>query len=107
MPCCTPNAAAGVSRSAGAITTVVVLMIVPLILGTILPQTYADWLMRLTPAAAFGVQQGVPQYSQVTSICSPYNGCYPLAPWSGFAVLCVWAALALAVATYVLRRRDA
>jgi len=94
-------------RSAGAITTVVVLMIVPLILGTILPQDYADWLLRLTPAAAFGVQQGIPQYSQVTSICEPYNGCYPLAPWDGFVVLCVWAALALGIAVYVLRKRDA
>jgi hypothetical protein len=100
-------AGAVLRRSAGAIAAVVVLILFPLILGTILPQTYADWLMRLTPAAAFGLQQGVPRYSQVTSICSPYNGCYPLAPWSGFAVLCVWAALALAIAVYVLRRRDA
>ena len=65
------------------------------------------WLLRLTPAAAFGLQQGIPHYSQVSSTCEPYNGCYPLAPWDGFAVLCVWAALALAVATYLLRRRDA
>ena len=94
-------------RSAGAIAAAVVVLIVPLILGAILPQTYADWLLRLTPAAAFGLQQGIPQYSQVTSICEPYNGCYPLAPWDGFAVLCVWAALALGIAVYVLRKRDA
>jgi hypothetical protein len=100
-------AGAVLRRSAGAIAAVVVLLLFPLILGTILPQTYAEWLLRLTPAAGFGVQQGVPQYSQVTSICSPYNGCYPLAPWSGFGVLLLWAALALAIAVYVLRRRDA
>jgi len=101
------SAGAVLRRSAGAITAVVVLLIVPLILGTILPQGPADWLLRLTPAAAFGLQQGTPQYSQVTHACEPYNGCYPLAPWDGFAVLCAWAALALAIAVYVLRRRDA
>jgi hypothetical protein len=101
------SAGAVLRRSAGAITAVVVLLVVPLILGAILPQTYADWLLRLTPAAAFGLQQGIQHYSQVSSSCEPYNGCYPLAPWDGFAVLCVWAVLALAVATYLLRRRDA
>ncbi len=94
-------------RSAGAITTVVVLVIVPLILGTILPQQYADWLLRLTPAAAFGVQQGIPQYSQVMHTCMPYNGCFPLAPWTGLAVAAAWAAAALGLASYQLRRRDA
>jgi hypothetical protein len=94
-------------RSAGAITTVVVLMVVPLILGTILPQTYADWLLRLTPAAAFGVQQGIPQYSQVMHVCQPYNGCFPLAPWTGLAVAAAWAGAALGLAIYQLRRRDA
>ena len=94
-------------RSAGAITTVVVLVIVPLILATVLPQDYADWLLRLTPAAAFGVQQGIPQYSQVMHVCQPYNGCFPLAPWDGFAVAVAWAAAALGLAIYQLRRRDA
>jgi len=32
---------------------------------------------------------------------------YPLAPWAGLAVECGWAAAALAVAHYRLRRRDA
>ncbi len=101
------SAGAVLRRSAGAITAVVVLLIVPLILGFILPQGPADWLLRLTPAAAFGLQQGTPQYSQVTSVCEPHNGCFPLAPWDGFAVLCVWAAIALGVAVFLLRRRDA
>jgi hypothetical protein len=100
------SAGAVLRRSAGAITAVVVLLIVPLILGTILPQGPADWVLRLTPAAAFGLQQGISQYPQVTHTCEPYNGCYPLAPWTGFAVLCVWAAVALGIAAFVLRRRD-
>ena len=82
----------------GAITAVVVLVVVPVILAIILPQAPADWLLRLTPAAAFSVQQGMPQYSQVMQLCMPYNGCFPLAPWTGFAVLCAWAAVALGLA---------
>jgi hypothetical protein len=101
------SAGAVLRRSAGAITAVVVLLIVPLILGVILPQGPADWVLRLTPAAAFGLQQGSPHYSQVTRVCQPINGCFPLAPWEGFAVLCAWAAAALAIATFLLRRRDA
>ena len=101
------SAGAVLRRSAGAITAVVVLVIVPLILGVVLPQGPADWLLRLSPAAAFGVQRGLPQYPQVMSVCQPYNGCFPLAPWTGFAVACVWALAALGLATYLLRRRDA
>jgi ABC-2 family transporter protein len=101
------SAGAVLRRTAGAITAVVVLLVVPLILGFILPQGPADWVLRLTPAAAFGLQRGTPHYSQVTSVCEPINGCFPLAPWDGFAVLCVWAAVALGVAVFLLRRRDA
>jgi len=101
------SAGAVLRRSAGAIAAVVVLLIVPLILGFILPQGPADWLLRLTPAAAFGLQQGTPHYSQVTSVCEPINGCFPLPPWEGFAVLCGWAAVALGIAVFLLRRRDA
>src|ERR1700730_4165232 len=101
------SAGAVLRRSAGAITAVVVVVIVPLILGVVLPQGPADWLLRLTPAAAFGVRRGLPQYPQVMQTCQPYNGCFPLAPWTGFAVACVWALAALGLATYLLRRRDA
>jgi hypothetical protein len=101
------SAGAVLRRSAGAIAAVVVLLIVPLILGAILPQGPADWMLRLTPAAAFGVQQGTPHYSQVTNVCQPINGCFPLAPWEGFAVLCAWAAAVLGIAAFLLRRRDA
>ncbi len=94
-------------HSAGAIAASVAVMIFPLVLATLLPQTPAQWLLRLTPAAAFGLQQDSPQYSQVSHACLPYNGCYPLLPWAGFAVLCAWAAVALGVASYVVHRRDA
>ena len=101
------SAGAVLRRSAAAITAVVVLLIVPVILGVILPQSAAVWVLRLTPASAFGLQQGTPRYSQVMHACLPYSGCFPLAPWNGFIVACVWAVAALALAAYVLRRRDA
>ncbi len=99
-------AGAALRRSAGAITAAVVLLVLPLILATVLPQAPAQWLLRLTPAAAFGLQQGNPHYAQVNFACLPYNGCYPLAPWAGFGVLCAWAAVALGGAIILLRRRD-
>ncbi len=94
-------------RSTGAIAAGVLVLIFPVVLGTVLPQGPADWVLRLTPAAGFGLQQGNVHYSQVTHACLPYNNCYPLAPWTGFAVLCAWALAALGVAIFVVRRRDA
>jgi ABC-type transport system involved in multi-copper enzyme maturation permease subunit len=94
-------------RSAGAITAVIGLVIIPLVLAVILPTAPATWLLRYTPAAAFGLQTSTVRYPQVTTGCIPYHGCYPLAPWTGFAVMCGWAVLALAVAAVLLRRRDA
>lgn len=103
----TVAAGALLRRSTGAIAAGVLALIFPVVLATVLPQAPADWLLRLTPAAAFGLQQGNVRYSQVTHACLPYNNCYPLAPWTGFAVLCAWALAALGVAIYVVRRRDA
>jgi hypothetical protein len=100
-------AGATLRRSAGAIAAVIGVIIVPLILATLLPMGPAQWLLRLTPAAAFAVQHSAPSYPQVSQPCLPYNGCYPLSPWHGFAVLAVWAVLALGAAILVLRRRDA
>jgi ABC-type transport system involved in multi-copper enzyme maturation permease subunit len=96
-------------RSAPVIAIVVAITILPYILGTagVLPAGPAEWLLRVTPAAGFAIQQSVPRYEQVMNIYTPPNGYYPLAPWAGFAVLCGYALLALAVATVLLRRRDA
>jgi ABC-type transport system involved in multi-copper enzyme maturation permease subunit len=96
-------------RSAGAVTAVIVAIVLPYILATaqVLPAGPSEWLLRVTPAAAFAIQQSMPQYPQVSGSYTPLNGYYPLAPWAGFAVLCAWAALALALAVVLLRRRDA
>ena len=73
----------------------------------LLPDTVSEWLLRLTPAAAFAIQQSIPEYPQVISHYAPQMGYYPLAPWAGFAVLCGYTALALGSAVLLLRRRDA
>lgn len=96
-------------RSAVAVAAVIVLLALPYLLGVagVLPTAASQWMLRITPAAAFAVQQTVPSYAQVDQAYSPMRGFYPLSPWAGFAVLCVWTALALAAAGYLLRRRDA
>jgi hypothetical protein len=101
--------AAGVitRRGAGAVAAVIGLVIVPLVLGIVLPPAPAKLVLSVTPAAAFSLQSVYPRYSQVSNVCEPYHGCFPLAPLTGFAVLCLWVAAALAVAGWQLRRRDA
>jgi ABC-type transport system involved in multi-copper enzyme maturation permease subunit len=97
-------------RSAGAVAVVIVVIVLPYLLTVttpLLPPGPTDWLARVTPAAAFAVQQTLVQYSQVSNLYTPAGGYYPLAPWAGFAVLCGWAAIALALAAYLLHRRDA
>jgi ABC-type transport system involved in multi-copper enzyme maturation permease subunit len=96
-------------RGAGAVTAVIVAIVLPYILATasLLPVSAGQWLLRLTPAAAFALQQSLVQYPQVAGDYAPTAGYYPLAPWAGFAVLCGYTAIALAVASYLLRRRDA
>jgi ABC-type transport system involved in multi-copper enzyme maturation permease subunit len=85
-------------RSAAAVTIVIVAIVLPYLLGvaSVLPVSASDWLLRITPAAAFAVQQAMPS-----------SGYFPLAPWAGLAVLCAYAALALGLAVVLLRRRDA
>jgi hypothetical protein len=96
-------------RSAGAVTSVVAAVVLPYILvaNPFMPAVVADWLTRVTPAAAFAVQQTLVSYHQVTSIYTPYDGYYPLAPWTGLGVLAGYAVLGLAGAAVLLRRRDA
>lgn len=95
-------------RSAGAVTLVVVAMVLPYILATasVLPAGPSEWLLRLTPAAGFAIQQSLPVYPQVDNLYTPANGYFPLEPWAGFGVLCGYTALALALAVLLLRRRD-
>jgi hypothetical protein len=96
-------------RSAGAVAIAVVLLVLPYILAvaSVLPTDPARWLLRVTPAAAFAVQQSTKQYEQVVNAYTPAAGYFPLAPLVGFVVLFAWTAAALAIASVLLRRRDA
>jgi ABC-type transport system involved in multi-copper enzyme maturation permease subunit len=112
-------------RSATAVAAAIVVIFVPYLLVLVPPLlpghvgrggfaggglslVAREWLLRITPAAGFSMQQVVSQFSQVTGASySPNWGYYPLAPWTGFAVECAWAAAALTLAFYLLRRRDA
>jgi len=98
-----------VRRSATAILIAIVAIVIPFVLSAPpgIPTSVVDWLLRVTPAAAFALQQPAPQYYQVQANYIPASGYFPLAPWAGFAVLCAWTALALVAAAYLLRRRDA
>jgi ABC-type transport system involved in multi-copper enzyme maturation permease subunit len=97
-----------VRRSATAVTIAIVTIVFPYFLAFTMavPSTIGEWLLRITPAAGFAVQQTVPRYPQVQAVYTPIGGFLPLAPWTGFAVLCGWAAVALAGAACLLRRRD-
>ncbi|HEY1619400.1 MAG TPA: ABC transporter permease subunit [Streptosporangiaceae bacterium] len=96
-------------RSAAAITIAVVTIVLPFLLAAlnIVPAGVGAWLLRLTPAAGLAVEQSIPRYPQVTTVTALIQGYYPLSPCAGFAVLCLWAAAALALALVLLRRRDA
>jgi ABC-type transport system involved in multi-copper enzyme maturation permease subunit len=104
-------------RSAAAVAIVIVVIVVPYLLafGPLSgsqaqgsgPGGGGGWELQITPAAALSVQQAVPQFHQLLAIYSLNAGYYPLAPWAGLAVECAWAAGALALAYYLLRRRDA
>ena len=97
-------------RSAAAITIAVLVVVMPFLLSAlhVFPAGVGDWLLRLTPAAGLAVEQSIPRYSQVATVTQPAaGGYYPLSPYAGFAVLCLWTAAALALALVMLRRRDA
>jgi hypothetical protein len=88
-------------RSAGAITLAIALLILPLLVATGLPAAPAGWLMRLTPAGGFAMQRTV---EPTEAIVEPQS---LIGPFAGLGALGVYTAAALAVAIWLLRRRDA
>ncbi|XVQ08714.1 hypothetical protein ACQP1W_40120 [Spirillospora sp. CA-255316] len=91
-------------RARAAIPLAVTAVVLPYLLAALplFPDEVARWLLRVTPAAAFAVQQTVREYPQVTVLYSPSGGYFPLPWWGGLAVLCGYAAAVLAL---VLARR--
>jgi hypothetical protein len=96
-------------RSVVAAAASIAVVVLPyfIALTNVLPLGVSQWLLRLTPAAGFAIQQSIPEYPQVIGIYSPQGGYYPLAPGAGFAVLCCYTTLALGLAISFLRRRNA
>ena len=97
-------------HGAGAVTVVLTAIILPYLLTAafpVLPAGAANWLLRVTPAAGFAIKQVIPAYPQVGGSYTPWTGYFPLAPWAGLTVLAGYAAVALALAAVLLRRRDA
>jgi len=97
-------------HGAGPVPAVLAVIVMPYFFAGplgLLPAGAGDWLLRVTPAAGFAVEQAIPRYPQVASAYILRYDYYPLPPWAGFTVLCAWTALALGVATVLLRRRDA
>ena len=71
------------------------------------PAGPGGWELEITPAAALSVQTSAPRFYQLITDYVPHAGYYPLASWAGLAVECAWASAALALAFFLLRRRDA
>ena len=88
--------AAVLRRTAGAIATLVGLLLVLPILVNFLPSPWNDDVAKYLPGEAGGSVFHVVQRSSAA-----------LSPWAGFAVLCAYAATALVVGAVLVDRRDA
>jgi ABC-type transport system involved in multi-copper enzyme maturation permease subunit len=85
-------------HTAGAITTVVGLLFVVTILVNFLPSSWQDHIDKWMPAMA-----GTQIWATIPSQGQPAM----FAPWTGFAVLCGYAAIALIAGLILFRKRDA
>jgi ABC-2 type transport system permease protein len=86
-------------HTAGAISTVVALLFVLSILINFIPQSWQNHVTKWIPADA-GVQ--------IWSTATTARGGTPMfAPWTGFAVFCGYAAIALIAGLLLFRKRDA
>ena len=98
-----------VRRSAATVAVAIVMIVLPYFFAAsaAVPLGAGDWLLRIMPAAGFALQQAYPEYNQVTMLYAPFSGYFPLSPLAGLGVLAAWTAAALALAAYLLHRRDA
>jgi ABC-type transport system involved in multi-copper enzyme maturation permease subunit len=86
-----------IRHTAGAITTVIGLVLVILPLTSLLPYSWGAHIHAYAPTVAGQLitQDRVQQSGQL------------LTPWQGFGVFCAWTALLLIIGAYLLKRRDA
>jgi len=83
-----------IRHTAGAITALVGLVFVLPAVSNAFPDRWQHDFARYLPANSGG------------ALTTTYHNYTSLSPWIGFAVFCIWAAAALAVGGYLLRRRD-
>nr|WP_223285262.1 hypothetical protein [Paenibacillus sp. PL91] len=91
-------------RRVVAVIASITAVVLPYILANVLHLGVSRWLLKLTPAAGFAIQQSLTEYPQVIGAYVPQMGYYPLTPWTGFAVLCGYTALAFGLAVFMLQR---
>jgi ABC-2 type transport system permease protein len=84
-----------IRNTAGAIATLFGLLLVLPILGQVLPSSWAKHVVPYLPSNAG------------QAIMSIHQAPGDLAPWTGFAVFCGYAAAAIIAAAILLKRRDA
>ncbi|MGK5685268.1 ABC transporter permease subunit [Actinoplanes sp. URMC 104] len=96
-------------RGLPAVLLAVTLIVVPYVVAvlSVLPAGAGEWLLRITPAAGFAIQQTLPAYAQVLLPYHPAEGYFPLPPVAGLAVTAGWALAVLALAGLRLRRSGA
>lgn len=92
--------AALLRRAGAAILVTTAAIVVPYVLAALplLPDDTADWLLRLTPAAGFAVQQTAQEFPQVVAHYAPSAGYFPLPGWAGLAVTVAYTAALLGLA---------
>jgi ABC-2 type transport system permease protein len=84
-------AAVIVRHSATAISVLLGLLFVPWIVGALLPQKLGEAIEKASPMVGLAAQE---------------RGA-PIGPWAGLGITAAWAAVALLVALWLIRRRDA
>ncbi len=94
-------------KSATAVTVTMVGIVLPYLLAvSVLPANVAQWVLRVSPAAAFSVQQSALEWPQVDNLYTPSHGYFPLSPWGGLGVLALWTTVLFGLAWFAFRRRD-
>jgi ABC-2 type transport system permease protein len=84
-------------HTAGAVTTVLVVVLAPVIAISFLPEHLAEWLEKFSLiGAGLAIQQTVERSDSI-----------PIGPWAGLAVVAGYAVATLVVAFVVFGRRDA
>ena len=83
-------------NTAAAISTFVAVFFVIPPLTMLLPASWSDHFVQYLPSNAGAML-----------IDGTYGVAHPLSPWTGFAVMCAYAAVLIGVAAWRLRRVDA